>query len=879
MNAKLMVAALAVAAGVAVAAETKKPADGEKAKAEAVKKEIAALEKEWGGCRCGYGLYNVNWANRFGVADQEIYDEAKIAALEKRAFEIRRRVCELAPDDAGKHVALGELLMYYGQERKDDALFKEALGHFQTAVGIYEKGRPGRELAAAMFWLADAQFALGDRVASRATIEKLVAKNIMTGGRRVIDWSAMARSALFYLKGNDFDAMRLPFDNGSKAFPEPKQAKYTDDFTPLGEVRLVLKGVEEGDPRVKLLKTKLARMGAKFASAAKFAFDIALDPSAPVDKGEGYELKVTGTAATIRARDLQGVLWGVVSALQLVRHEPLAIRRCEILDWPDAARRGWLNHTFDTGAEYLLFVKGNSCCYQNTPVDANCMTPLRTFIASSQANDFKSFGLTLYYGLKWISHCEQMAISEPRTLQKRIEICKRFAAMGAGVYFPFDDVRYPMLNVDKAKFGCGANCDAKHLNDIYLGVAKDYPDFKLIFCPPFYWGPDAPASYPEDRETYLKSIGEHLDPRVDVYWTGAQVKGYEKRKYQVEWFTKLTKHKPSIFQNVPGPHNFLDYMVDPIPWDKIHYDGFVNDIGVFHANANWTSDLCQLSTECDWLWNSKAYDGRRSIRNGVSVYVGQGVTDVLAEALDDISYFDKYRYGEVNVNIMYENAADLEKKLDHAKDCYARACAQAKKNGAPMYGRFGDGIRWAEKIVKAAKNPPDFLARYKGQIAETVKLAAAEAQVDTNRGDVVLTPTSLAGLVPSGGGRPNSRFVKYLRGAQTADSAVSFQLQCDPFPPTGDYTLTICGVQDETPEENQLAISVNGTVVYEGGCKFPHTTGKALFGEYGRRDFKIPFASLKRYNTITIRQTSPGYNKVGTPYLGVNYIVVRKESR
>ena len=54
---------------------------------------------------------------------------------------------------------------------------------------------------------------------------------------------------------------------------------------------------------------------------------------------------------------------------------------------------------------------------------------------------------------------------------------------------------------------------------------------------------------------------------------------------------------------------------------------------------------------------------------------------------------------------------------------------------------------------------------------------------------------------------------------------------------------------------------------------------KRAFEEYGRRDFKIPFASLKRYNTITIRQASPGYNKVGTPYLGVNYIVVRKESR
>ena len=289
------VVCVGIAGGAAQSKQSKHPED--KAKAEAIKKEVAALQKELSDCRCGYGLYTANWGHRYGLADQEIWDEARVAAAEKRCFEVSRRLVELLPGDASRHQSLGMLLLYYGQERKDDAMLREALGEFQKAVGIYEKGRPGRELAESMFCVADAQFGLGDRAGAQSTLEKLVAKNLQTASRRGIDWSAMARSALFYLKGNDFDAMRLPFDNGSRAFPEPQRAKYTEDFTPLGEVRLVLRGVKEDDVRIRLLKTKLGRMGAKFTSGAPFAIDVALDPSAPVDKREGYELKVTGAAA------------------------------------------------------------------------------------------------------------------------------------------------------------------------------------------------------------------------------------------------------------------------------------------------------------------------------------------------------------------------------------------------------------------------------------------------------------------------------------------------------------------------------------------------------------------------------------------------------
>ena len=55
--------------------------------------------------------------------------------------------------------------------------------------------------------------------------------------------------------------------------------------------------------------------------------------------------------------------------------------------------------------------------------------------------------------------------------------------------------------------------------------------------------------------------------------------------------------------------------------------------------------------------------------------------------------------------------------------------------------------------------------------------------------------------------------------------------------------------------------------------------GNLAFGkkiDFEVRKFKIPFASMKRQNNLTIACSSPGYNKLGTPYIGVNYIVLKK---
>ena len=882
MKAKLMTAALVVMAGASLA-DAKKPTAEEKARAEQVKQECDALHKELSQTshgHYGYGVYSVGFAYRYGVFDGETWSEEKIAAAERRALEIRRRLVELRPGDVREHLELGALLMYFGQERNDAALFKEALAEMEKAAGLvtFVKGKNDRLFAETRFWLADAQFAAGDRAAAQATLESVVEKKLNTWQRHAADWARYASDALLALKGNSFDRMELPLGNDARAFPEPQQAKYTEEFTKLGDVLLKLDGIDEDDVRIRLLKTKLSRIGAKVEVAGLFGglfsgaypISVALDPEAPVDKPEGYSLTVEADGVSIRARDRQGVLWGIVSTIQLVNRDTRSIRHCEISDWPDAKDRGWLNNFFADATEYILFVKGNSCCHQHNPTEGNYMTPLRTFTIAEQAREYKAFGLTLYYGLRWISHCEQLAISEPRTLPFCIEVCKRYAKMGAGVYYPLDDIRFPVLKEDLAKYGSARAIDAKHVSEIFRAVRKEYPDFRMVFCPPFYWGPDGRARYPEGRDPYLKSLAEELDPAIEVYWTGPRVKSYKFEPYQIDWYTKLIGRKPYLFQNGIGWHNLLHYTVDEIDWPKMYFDGCLTDgLAAYHLNAHTPGDCPRIASLADALWNIPAFNAERGVKRGVQQIMGEKAYDLLAPGEPAHYYFDKWRYGAADDRVLDVDFDDLERKLATIETCWSNELAYARANGYPIYGDYGRGVDFARKIVGYARNPPNLAKKFRVLVSDAKELATREAKFDEKAGDIFRSPADMSGgrvfCLKRNPADADERgtLVRGLRPAGSKLAAVTFSFECDPFPPEGDYRLVLSLQGEPGP----LRVSVNGTTVSE--------SNSGISPAFSRKEFTLPVSALKRGNAVKIENLAPGKDE-GQGTVLVAYAVMKR---
>jgi len=813
-------------------------------------------------------------ATDFGARYEAYYlhlrPDADVRAMERDNRLCREELVRLDPGNAACRIALGALYVEAGEADKAIAEFKAALE--LPKLSPFEQGD-------ALTGLASAALLKGDRDAAIQHCKDLVARDLNTTARYRLNPVNEAKYALQFLAEPELDYLKLPYDTGAKAFPKPQQARYTEEFVPLTKVALVLGSDTKADnPRVRLLRTKFTRSGIAFADNAPFTIRINAvgEPKAP-EKPEGYALTVARDGAVINGHDPQGVLWGIVSLIQLVdREKAPRVRVCNIMDWPDTARRGFLQGYWKDALEFMLFCKMNTVVSQDgvqitdaTPYQP--WTPLQKEVCKDVCAAFAAFGLKHYFGIRqWTMY--PIPLSSDRTFDLHMAICSEVARHGGHIYFPYDDSRFPLPKVDLEKFGAGANLDAKYVTRLFRAVREKHPGFHLVFCPPFYWGPDGRASYPEPREPYLRSLGDDLDPGVEVIWTGPRVKGYAKNKEQVAWFTGLTKHKPFLFQNGTGPHNLLSYITDETPqWTTWHYDGFFeNDIEGFLKNAHMGMEAPQSTTLADCVWNVKGYDAAASIRNGVAMLYGKEMFGLLDPANQALAYLDKYKYGEVTPEAPTE-IPEIERRLKIAEEAFARGKAYNAFSLGNFPGALERGVGFARAALAGARKPPDFFAKYKKDVEETRALAAKEVGVDPAKGDILKLPTDLLGgtLIVYDNKCPR-RLASLIRGRRTPNPRVTTRFECDPFPPTGAYELHLCAQDDDAEAPVRIRIKANDTVVFEG------PSGFARYG-WSVRKFPLPVEALQRSNSLVIECMEDSAAQQGPPWFMVNYAVLRKQ--
>ena len=247
----------------------------------------------------------------------------------------------------------------------------------------------------------------GRKAEAKAKLEEIKAKNIgwagyYKGGRKA--YPHAPRDIPFFLHWFDegrLDALQLPRWSEGVAFPEPQVATYQDKYAKAETIDLYLDGVDVRDARVKLLALKLKRRGFKLnggnGRGRGYRLAIALDGTCKVDRPEGYTLEATAKGCEIRARDKQGVLWGIVSFLQILDPEKKRMRQCAIEDWPACPKRGFLGRRWTGTAEFAIFNKMNYVTIKPHILHHSEFYPLNLFEASSQGTEFKDFGLLVIY--------------------------------------------------------------------------------------------------------------------------------------------------------------------------------------------------------------------------------------------------------------------------------------------------------------------------------------------------------------------------------------------------------------------------------------------------------------------------------------------------
>ena len=869
-----------------------------------------------GEIRVEFGIWGTHWYREYC----ENWPDDKLARYEREYFASLDVLERLAPKDIGSVHRHADALLYRYTRKGDRADAVKSRDLFRREIALRkgeEKQKDAYGYCAAWWGYVNAVFAVDGAAAAVSALDEFRAtKAKMNWGRRRRGYTGLMGEARMFLAGEPLDAMKLPFHTESKAFPEPQEFSYAETFAAAPAMRVVAKGIDRGDIRFHLLEVKLRRLGIAVKDDAPFEVTVEVDPAtkafrdlrdpqvfakvrerkfrSPVGKdgkpkredrspeefrdymeNEAYVLEVTEKGAKIVAKTKQGALWGIVSLIQMTDRDRKAVRIGRLRDWPDVEKRGFLCEGWASALEFALFQKMNSIDHQHHPCFSNTFEPLTWHMEKETGRLYHELGIELFFGMNWITHAPQLPMAYPRTLPYRVEIMKRYAKEHIGVYYPLDDIRFPVEKPDLDKFGSAAAIDGKHQTAIWKEVVKEYPDWRFVVCPPFYWGPDGRSHfYPETQHDYLTQWKKDLDPAIEAYWTGGRVKSWGLHKYQNDWALKNYDRRPYLFQNGMGWHGYLDYTIDAMNWPDIYDKGTLDQfLKGYHLNA-CSANASYLSTLGDALWNMGGHDAERSARRGARQLMGEKTYDYLKEGYDDLCYFDKWTYGKCGEEVLAEDLEDLERKCANMSRAWKKANEYAASVGARVWGSYGRGVGWAYDVLAARKRPRNFEEQYKGFLEETRGIAKNETHYDEQaRGDVYFSTTRLGaevvGLLWTTPEDSEERKKEHprLRAALSGAKAraglktISGTFASESFPPQSDYLLCVSGTG-----KAKVRVKVNDTVVFEG---------EKTFGPWPRFNlakFKIPAKALKRTNTFSLENLSE-------KGLSISYAVVLMSER
>lgn len=112
----------------------------------------------------------------------------------------------------------------------------------------------------------------------------------------------------------------------------------------------------------------------------------------------------------------------------------------------------------------------------------------------------------------------------------------------------FDDINPDLSAADRERFGTPAAAQAFLGNTILRSARSWNPLARVLFCPTEYCGRFATPSVADSP--YLRTLGEQLDPDVDVLWTGPEIIAEEIPVASIRELRSVLRRKPVLWDNL-----------------------------------------------------------------------------------------------------------------------------------------------------------------------------------------------------------------------------------------------------------------------------------------------------------------------------------------
>ncbi len=694
----------------------------------------------------------------------------------------------------------------------------------------------------------------------------------------------------------------MPYYTGS-ILPTPRHAVYGTETFPLMDAAVLPgDGIAPDGPYVRELRTRIEGCGGrlKIAASAATACDtlVLLGPGRRAERflkhhpvphhPQGYVMTTavwnSKNVVALAGRDRQGLLWAISSFSQLVHNVGgvCRVRRAEVTDWPYALNRGFIAGRWPDAAPYCIAFKINKPVFQSGLVDYSILDrkkraeawrrPLSSTVLRELEHlgeRLSPFGIRWYVGQNPIACNKKIRSGNDEDFNRVLSWARAAAREGGNLCLKYDDHRFPVSPEDKEQFGTAREADIHLLKRLHAELKKRRIECRILFCPPFYWGPASPAPYPEPRDDYLFAIGKRLPGDIGIFWTGPRVKSGRVTREMVAWITERIGRKPVYWQNAFGmPHMFTyHYVTDPIPaFKEWFYDGFLHDVDAYLLNCMMPSYAAAAAACADFCWNPRAYDPARSIAEAAAKLVGPDTVPVLEALNRALSYFD--RFGLRRTPAAARLLPVMQQKLAVVNAVWQEV---ERRNVAAVRKWTGmeRHVQQVNHFVRNLLKDPN-LAAYRQDAGESRERARKEAGFTPGR-DVFLSAYDfVGGCGPAKYGlRCEKRTATWIYGRRSSNPSMEGLFRIDPFPPSTDYELTVSAQDDESEHHCRIRILVNDTVVFEGPNPFARNG-------WSRHTFPIPARALNRRNRLRFENIEDPRCSSGPPFFMLNYAIVRK---
>lgn len=346
------------------------------------------------------------------------------------------------------------------------------------------------------------------------------------------------------------------------------------------------------------------------------------------EQAEGYYLLVDDNRIVVAGRDERGTFYGLQTLSQLLKDNRLP--QTEIKDYPSVGFRGVVEGFYGTPWSHEARLRQLKFYGENK---------MNTYIYGPKDDPYHS-------SPNWrLPYPEK----EARQLQELVNVAKENEVDFVWAIHPGQDIKWNPedRNLLLAKFekmyelgvrafavffddisGEGTNPEkqAELLNYIDEEFVKAKPDVKpLVMCPTEY-----NKSWSNPKGNYLTTLGEKLNPSIQIMWTGDRVVS-DITKDGIEWINRRIKRPAYIWWNFPVSDYVRDHLLlgpvygnDTTIADRMA--GFVTN-PMEHAEASKIA----IYGVAAYAWNPDKYDSRQTWKEAMQT--------LMPQAADELEFF------------------------------------------------------------------------------------------------------------------------------------------------------------------------------------------------------------------------------------------------